>query len=412
MEYCGMNTLYFDMQSGISGDMIAGAFCDLGLDINELRSILSSLPIADEFEIEAVQTEKQGITGTDFTVTVKGDHHHHRTNRDIREMILAADIPEPVAQKAIDIFSALARAEGAVHGKDPDDVHFHEVGAVDSIVDILTAAYGLVHFKAEACYCSPFSFGSGSVQTQHGELSVPVPAVLKLTEGSEVRFTDIPFEITTPTGAAVVTSCTDRTQSLPPFRLTGTGYGFGKKETGKGVNALRIMLGVTDDRHEASVELVTDIDDSTPETIGLVAEKLLEAGALDCTITQILMKKGRPGSRLTVLSPKAISRKLKRLIFTETTTFGIRETLITRTILEREMITVTIQGHKISCKAGYLEGELMTVSPEYEDCKAAAEKSGLSFREIYTQAQTLGRDKINAECGMRWSETKTPVGEE
>jgi uncharacterized protein (TIGR00299 family) protein len=383
-----MTVLYIDMISGISGDMFAGALIDLGLDPEELKKILSCLPIKNEFEISVDSKEDTGLQGTDFKVLLsEQSSSHSRTMKDIKELLDISSLPQKTKELSIEIFTVLAKAEGAVHHQQWTDVHFHEVGAVDSIVDIVTAAFGIEYFNPKNCYSSPFRFGTGHVKTQHGKLPVPVPAVLELAQTSPSVFTGISMELTTPTGAAIIRTIVPEPGKIPPeLILKGTGHGWGKNSIESMPNMLRIMKGEESKLQADLVELKTDIDDSTPETIGYLFERLLEEGALDAAAASVIMKKGRPGNRISVITDRAHANTLKRVLFRETTTLGIREIPITRTILERETVTVSLDEGDITCKIGYLDDEQVTVAPEYEDCRKAAQDSGSPLKEIYSKA--------------------------
>jgi uncharacterized protein (TIGR00299 family) protein len=379
--------LYFDMLSGISGDMCAGAFLDLGLDPKELEKTLSCLSLDDEFSLSIDKKEDKGLQGTTFKVMLTGQSHHQRTMKDIQKLLKDSSLPPKTRDLAVDIFTNLAKAEAVIHNQEWTDVHFHEVGAVDSIIDIVTAAFAVEYFNADICCSSPFRLGTGHTESQHGRLPVPVPAVLQLTQGLPVIFTGIPMELTTPTGAAIIKTLVQDPGAVPPeLQITGTGHGWGSRSMDSMPNMLRIMMGTESGQESALIELKTDIDDSTPETIGYLFERLLEAGALDAAATSVIMKKGRPGNRISVITDTAHADDLKRILFKETTTLGVREVPITRTILEREKITVTLKEGDISCKVGYLDRERVTVAPEYEDCRRAAQDSGSPLKEIYSKA--------------------------
>ena len=379
--------LYFDMFSGISGDMCAGAFLDLGLDKSELEDILSRLPLKEEYSLSIDHKEVSGMTGTDFTVTVPEKKKPHRTMSTIEDMLNNSSLPDKTRETALRIFTLLAQAEGKVHNKDWKEVHFHEVGAVDSIVDIVACAFAIEYFEAVSCYSSPFHLGSGHITCDHGCLPVPVPAVLELTQTFPVVFTGIQTELTTPTGAAIIRALVESPGTPPPeFTISATGLGCGKKEVEETPNMLRIISGNSETVTSSLVELTTDIDDSTPEIIGYLSERVFEAGALDCTVSQILMKKGRPGNRVSILALNRDKEKIRHILFQETTTFGIREAPVVRSKLRRDSLSVKIPEGTVSCKIGFLDNERVTVSPEYEDCREIARSSGVPLKTIYEQA--------------------------
>ncbi|MFH1708200.1 MAG: nickel pincer cofactor biosynthesis protein LarC [Planctomycetota bacterium] len=414
--------LWFDMFSGISGDMVAGAFLDLGLDRRELAGVLGALPVAGEFRLAVRRRTIGGIRGTDFCVHpvhphghdhARGHDGHHRTMRDIARMLNAAPLPPRTRRLAIDIFTVLAKAEGRVHGVPWPTVHFHEVGAVDSIVDIVTAAFAVDRLDITACHASPFRLGTGTVRTQHGLLPVPPPAVAELVRGLAVAPDDTPMELTTPTGAAIVRTLVRDPGPPAAFTVTATGYGCGKRERTGLPNLLRLVLGAPAAAAPGDgevIELVTDIDDATPQTVGYLFEKLLEAGALDCTAAAVVMKKNRPGTRLTVLTDAAHAAALRRVLFVETPTFGIREHAMRRTVLDRGFVTVDLPEGPVRCKVGRFEGRVVTVTPEYEDCRAIARAAGRPLRAVQAAAAELARTRLAAGRRRRAAPPKTTRG--
>lgn len=387
--------LYFDMFCGISGDMCAGAFLDLGLDRTELTDLLSHLPLENEYSLSFETKQTNGMSGIDFKVNLPEAEHSHRTMGDIEDMLKRSSLPQKTRETALCIFTVLAGAEGRVHHQEWRDVHFHEAGAVDSIIDIVACSFAIEYFDITSCYSSPFRFGTGTVECRHGTLPVPVPAVVELTRGSSCVFTEIPTELTTPTGAAIIRALVDTPGGHPPeFTVSHTGLGCGDTSIEGMPNMLRIIAGDSLTAASPLVELTTDIDDSTPETVGYLFGRILSAGALDCTAAQILMKKGRPGYRITVLCTNRESENLKRILFRETSTFGIRETPAVRSKLKRESVSVTLSSGTVSCSIGYLDNEIVTVSPEYEDCRKIGERSGIPLKNIYAEAAAKAEELI------------------
>jgi len=379
--------LYFDMFSGISGDMCAGAFIDMGLDEKEVKRILSLLPLDREYSFSVKKKQVGSITGTDFSVSLSPDGHEHRTMKDIREMLEDSGLPQRTKETAVRIFTLLAKAEGKIHGREWENVHFHETGAVDSIIDITVSAFALEYFNVTSCYSSPFHLGTGQVTCEHGTLPVPAPAVLELIKNTPAIFTEIETELTTPTGAALIRAAAESPGAVPPeFTVSATGLGCGKKDIPEIPNMLRIVSGEESTVTSPLVELTTDIDDSVPEHVGYLTEKILSAGALDCTVTHVLMKKGRPGIRISVLCSRQDREMMKRILFRETSTFGIREVPAVRSKLRKETVSAELPYGTVSCTIGYLDNERVTVSPEYENCRTIALSEGIPLKAVYTQA--------------------------
>jgi len=396
--------LYFDMMAGISGDMCLGAFVDLGMDVQALDDILGRLPVASEFSLEVTEKRRNGMKATDVAVHTHEGGHHHRTMSDIRRMLEEAGLPARTKETALRAFTILAEAEARVHGTAPDEVHFHEAGAVDSIVDLVGCAFAMEYFDVDACWSSPFMLGTGTVTCAHGTLPVPVPAVLELVRGCPAVFSGIPTELTTPTGAAFIRAVVESPGEPPPeFTISSTGLGAGKKDTGSVPNMLRLIAGETETVNQPVVEISTDVDDSTPEMIGHLFDRILSAGALDCTVIPVMMKKGRPGNRISVLARRGDVPLIKKVIFEETTTLGVREWSVTRSRLRKRRIGVSIPGGTVSCVLGYLDGELVTISPEYEDCRKAAAAAGMPLKTVYRraveEAEKLSKHGTHEESG-------------
>lgn len=390
-----MNRLaYFDTFSGASGDMIVGALIDAGLGIDELRSELAKLPL-EGYSIAAEKTEKNSLAAMKFDVVVEhsGHHHHHHHHQhrnlgDIVGIIDSSALAAAVKDKAKRVFVRLAEAEAAVHGVGIDEVHFHEVGAVDSIVDIVGAAIALELLGVTEIVSGPLRFGSGTVTAQHGVLPLPAPATARLAEGFPVEHTGIQGELTTPTGAAVLTALADSFGPPPPMTLERTGLGAGAADRAERPNVLRVMIGTRDDsRSDRVLILEANIDDASAEIIGHASESLLAAGALDVFAVPIQMKKSRPGTLLSVIARPEDRAALEDIVFRETTTFGVRRREEPRTKLERRSVEVEVRGTKVRVKLGLLDGEVVTVAPEYDDCARLARETGAPLRQIYAAAR-------------------------
>ena len=387
---------YFDTFSGASGDMIVAALLDAGVDFERFRTELAKLPL-DGFKLEAAKVQKNSIAATKFNVHVHehkhGEHHHHphRNLHDITSLIDASGLSSNVKGMANKIFRRLAEAEAAVHGKPVGEVHFHEVGAVDSIIDIVGAALALEMLGVQKIFSGPLRFGSGTVECQHGVLPLPAPATARLAESFPVEFTGIKGELTTPTGAAILTTVADF--STPPsMNVTATGFGAGTADRPERANVLRVIIGKEcASSLDRVVILQANIDDMTGEQFGFAAEALFAAGALDVFFTPAQMKKMRPGTLLTAIAKPERREALMEVMFRETTTFGVRWHEEPRVTLERRFDEIELHGMKVRIKLGLLDGKVVSASPEYEDCAKVAREKNLPLREIYIKAQAKFR---------------------
>ena len=386
-----MKIAYFDCFAGISGDMVLGAVLDAGADEARFRQELAKLPI--EVDLQVSKVVKQGIQATDVRVIVPHEHHHRRLN-DIEALIEAADLSESVKARSIAVFHRLAEAEGAVHGISPEEVTFHEVGAVDAIADIVGSAIGMELLGIEEVYASPLPMGHGFVEAAHGKIPLPAPATVEILKGVPVYDAGIQGELVTPTGAAIIRTLASEFGEMPPMTLQATGYGAGKTEF-PFPNVLRLMIGepcsqsdVSDrDKLQTRVAIVeTNIDDMNPEFYDLVFERLFKAGALDVYLTPIYMKKNRPANLLTAICPVETKDEVSQVILTETTTFGVRISMASRRCLERKWETVSTRYGEIRIKIGLMGDKQITASPEYEDCKRAAEAHNVPVRTVYQEA--------------------------
>ena len=386
-----MKIAYFDCFAGISGDMVLGAVLDAGADEARFRQELAKLPI--EFDLQVSEVVKNGIEATDVRVIVPHEHHHRRLN-DIEALIEAADLSESVKARSIAVFHRLAEAEGAVHGISPEEVTFHEVGAVDAIADIVGSAIGMELLGIEEVYASPLPMGHGFVEAAHGKIPLPAPATVEILKGVPVYDAGIQGELVTPTGAAIIRTLASEFGEMPPMTLQATGYGAGKTEF-PFPNVLRLMIGepcsqsdVSDrDKLQTRVAIVeTNIDDMNPEFYDLVFERLFKAGALDVYLTPIYMKKNRPANLLTAICPVETKDEVSQVILTETTTFGVRISMASRRCLERKWETVSTRYGDIRIKVGLMGDKQITASPEYEDCKRAAEAHNVPVRTVYQEA--------------------------
>jgi uncharacterized protein (TIGR00299 family) protein len=379
-------TLFFQCQSGISGDMTIGALLDLGIDTQEFESQLALLPL-EGYNIEIGKRDINGIQATDFHVHIDDSGHEHRNLSDIINIISSSGLSRVVQNLSTEIFRTIAEAEARVHGKPVDEIHFHEVGAVDSIVDIVGAAVCVELLKVSAVMSSPLPMGSGHTRCAHGIIPVPAPATVEILKGVPVYSAGIEGELVTPTGAAIIRQLADEFGPMPAMKLEKVGYGAGKK-TFSIPNILRVFLGeTTKEQIDELVLLETNIDDLNPETYSYLIPLLLERGARDAYLTHLIMKKGRPAVMLSVLCGKNDTRRMEDLIFRETTTLGIRRQTVQRRSLDRRSLSLDTRWGKVKVKAAYLDGRLLRFSPEYEECRRLAGQMGLPLKAVYDGLQ-------------------------
>lgn len=378
-----MKILYCDTQLGASGDMLVGALLDLGLPVSVLQQQLSSLSFSN-FAIAPVKVTRHGISGIQAGITSAEDHHH-RNIASIKEIIDAASCSDRVKNNAMAVFETLARAESHIHGIPVEEVHFHEIGAIDSIVDILAFCIGIEYLGIDKLLYSAFAFGVGTILTQHGIMPLPAPATLKITEGKQIFFTDKKGELTTPTAAAILTALGDQSASFQGL-AAATGIGFGTRDYGFPSYTRVLLLEDTQTtEYQSLCVLECTIDDMNPELIPYVADVLLHAGALDVNYHQVIAKKGRPGIVLWLLCQIENSPKLREIIFSQTTTLGVRAYTVDRYSLPRETATISLYGETIRIKTASRFKEL-SPKPEFEDCKAVALKTGKPLINIIEEA--------------------------
>jgi len=389
-----MKTLYFDCFSGASGNMILGGLIELGVDADVLRSELAKLDLSG-IELVIDKVDRSGINSTH--VEVKYPHEHvHRHLRDIVKIIDGSSLSETVKQRAVAIFTRLAEAEAKVHGISVERVHFHEVGALDAIVDIVGACIGFEMLGIERFVSSSLNLGSGSVEIAHGKFPVPPPAVAELVRGVPVYSSEGTGELVTPTGAAIITTVCDSYGVLPEIALEQVGYGAGTRDTKGSPNTIRLMLGETTGDHVVSkgrseklAVLESNIDDASPQTLGFVMDRAFELNALDCWFTPIQMKKNRPATLLAVLCEYADVAKIQEMLFRETTTLGIRKREVERTSLERTVESVSTEFGEVQVKVSSLNGKTITRKPEFDDLKRIAESSGLTLRSVEAAVERI-----------------------
>ncbi|MBS4008635.1 MAG: nickel pincer cofactor biosynthesis protein LarC [Clostridium sp.] len=383
-----MKIIYFDCFAGASGDMLLAALLDAGAPLEAVKQELACLPLSG-YELKLKRVLKKGISALDLTVAITEEQLTHRHYHQIATMLNASALSPQVKAMSLTIFNRLAEAEGKIHGKAAADVHFHEVGAVDSIVDIVGIAAALNSLGADKIYSSPLHCGSGFVRCAHGELPVPAPATLELLSGVPVYSRGIEAELLTPTGAAVLSALAEF-GPLPSMTVSKSGYGAGKKELSI-ANLLRVIIGetaapATDYLREETVILEANIDDMNPEFYSYISEKLFTAGALDVTLIPVQMKKGRPGVMLSVLAGQRQEKPLLEIIFSETTTLGIRRLTAEKLMLPRRLVSVQTAYGPVRVKIAEANNRIINAAPEYQDCRQLAEASGAPLKKIYSAA--------------------------
>lgn len=388
-----MRCVYFDCFSGASGDMIVGALLDAGLAIETLRTELDKLGLSG-YHIEASRVKRGGIAATGFKVVIDRPEQKRRHLRQIVEAIDGSGLSERIKRDSRRIFRRLAEAEAGIHDTDVEKVHFHEVGAVDAIVDIVGACVALEKLGIEQVTVSALPTGTGFVDCEHGKLPVPAPATAALLVGFPVAPSDVEAELTTPTGAAVLTTLGESFGSRPAMDVASVGYGAGAREMEHGPNLLRVIIGETETKARADRMWVleTNIDDMPAELFEVLFERLFAAGAMDVFTTAIQMKKGRPGVKLSVILADERRTVAEDIVFRETTTFGIRAYEVERHKLGRESVKVHTQWGEVSVKLGRLGRELVTVSPEYDDCRRIAARHGVALKDVYEKVRQAARD--------------------
>jgi pyridinium-3,5-bisthiocarboxylic acid mononucleotide nickel chelatase len=392
-----MRIVYFEPFSGISGDMVLGALLDLGLDLETLQQQLRALPLQG-YRLSSRTCSKAGIRAIKFDVNdlsgseeVAAVRHSHTSYREIRNMIQSSQLSAWVKGKSLEAFRRLAEAEAKIHDRVLEEVEFHEVGAIDSIVDIVGCMIGLERFLPAVFLSAPVNVGQGTLRCQHGIYPAPGPATEELLKGIPTYSDTISGELTTPTGATLLATMVERFGPRPLMRVEGTGYGAGSRDLAGVANVLRVSVGEVrmdqpDSGREQVAVIEATIDDMNPQIYGYFQERAFEQGALDVYATPVQMKKNRPAMELTVVcAPEGIDR-LSRLIFAETTTIGIRYTIAERKTLQREYVEVQTEYGAITIKVSSLDGRRMNFVPEYEDCRRLAVDNGVALKEIQAAA--------------------------
>ncbi|MDQ1268916.1 MAG: pyridinium-3,5-bisthiocarboxylic acid mononucleotide nickel chelatase [Thermodesulfobacteriota bacterium] len=383
--------LYLDMMAGIAGDMFLGALVDLGVPVEWLKRKLSA--VLDGFDLRTEIVFRHHLRAVNLYVDVT-DHVTHRHYTHIRQMIESADLPDQVRANALTAFKLIAQAEAHIHGKDIETVHFHEIGGIDSLVDIIGSFLALDYLGVDQVAATPVPLGSGTIKCAHGTIPVPVPATVAILKGLQVRGSDAKTEIVTPTGAAIVATLAPQFGGMPDMQIEKVGYGAGKRDIGASVpNLLRLVLGTPSVVKNSADNILSDqvhvlytnVDDMSPESLGFVMDRLMDKGALDVSFTPAFMKKNRPATRIEVICRPAQLQVLADVLLSETTTIGVRYHLCDRMILKREPVEVETSLGRVSAKKITSPSGRARIMPEYDECKRIALEQELPFYQVYEQ---------------------------
>jgi len=396
-----MRTLYFDCFAGASGNMILGALIGLGVDADDLIKQLRLLKVPD-FQIEFFEQEKSGVKALYAEVKVP-DEKKHRHLPEIERIIVESGLSDQVKNRALKIFRKIAEAEAKIHGIPVEKIHFHEVGAMDSILDIVGACIGFEILEVQKFCCSPINVGQGFVQMQHGKFPVPAPAVTEILQGIPIYSNEIQGELITPTGAAIIATVCTEFGKIPELKLEKVAYGAGKRDYPNFPNVLRLLLGKETEKGNKTFEisetgesfeqnpeeetrnlilLETNVDDVSPEVIGFFMERAFNIGALDCWVTPIQMKKSRPGVMISLLCEKQREQEFTELLYSETSTLGVRSYEIKRKALKRQIVEFKSKYGKVDLKISYFGDKVINIKPEYEQIREIAFKFNKPFKQI------------------------------
>jgi pyridinium-3,5-bisthiocarboxylic acid mononucleotide nickel chelatase len=378
--------VHFQPVGGAAGDMTLASLVAAGAPMREITNSLHNLGVA--FDLAAERVEISGVAALRATVT-HPEQHAHRAFKDVRDLVEGAGLPERVSSRALEAFRLLAVAEGAVHDRDPEDVTFHEVGAVDAIVDVVGSCVALELLDAETVSCGPLPMGNGVVGSSHGLLPAPAPATLEVLKGSRVRWVDEPHETTTPTGAALMSALTGGSfsDSAPPMELRQVGYGAGRIRLDNAPNLLRAVVGKLEGAPGEVELLEANVDDAPGELLGAAVERLLAAGALDAWLEPIVMKRGRGAYKVCALVRSGDRERISYLLMRETGALGVRYLHAGRTVAERRVVEVELPYGTCRVKVGSLDGEDFVFAPEYSDAARLAENAGLPLPVVYSDAR-------------------------
>jgi uncharacterized protein (TIGR00299 family) protein len=379
-----VTTLYLDCVGGLAGDMLLAALVDAGAELETLRELPTALGL-ERVAIDVERVERQGVGALQLHVEARDDDEHRHYAR-IRELVENADLPERAKTRSLDAFRRLAEVEGGIHGVSPDDVHFHELGSLDTLIDVCGAFVLLDELGVERVVCSPLPFARGFVNAAHGVLPLPAPATLGLLEGAVLVGVDTEAELVTPTGAAIAATAVDEWGGLPPLTLERVGYGAGTKDLPDRPNLVRVVLGTAPIRTRQVVLLETNLDDLSPELVPDAIARCFEGGALDVWTVPAHMKKGRPGFVLTALARPDAEAAVARALLEETSALGVRVSRLERYELDREERVVELDGRTVRVKVGILDGRVVNVAPEHDDCAAVAKETGRSVKSVWAAA--------------------------
>ncbi len=389
-----MKILYFDLISGASGDMILGALIDAGVSVKALKAELGALHL-EEFDLQTREVSKNGFQATKVEVLI-GKQPPERHLAEILEIIHSSDLPQSVAEGAAAIFLKIAQTEAGIHGTTLDQVHLHELGGTDTIVDVTGTLLALNMLEIDHIHASPVPLGSGFITGAHGQIPLPAPATIRLLEGIPVYGVDIQAELVTPTGAGLLSSLVDEFGPAPEMVLEAVGYGAGSRDLPT-PNLLRALIGRSRSSAEGSTRqlilLESNLDDLNPEIYPYLMDRLFQEGALDVILNPVHMKKNRPGIHIQVLAEPSLADKLREILFLETTTLGVRQIQVTRHALPRKSVTVTTTYGKIRVKVASGPGGEPKISPEFEDCQKLAREHSLPLTQIYQEALNAYRAK-------------------
>ncbi len=393
-----MKIAYFDCSAGISGDMCLGALMDAGVPLKKIEQGLKALP-AKGYSLKARRVKRASVAATKVDVVLEGGGKRARAWHDIERIVRRSSLSAQIKQMGLNIFRRLFEAEGKVHGEAFQKTHLHELAAVDCIVDVFGTMLGLMHLGVDRVLSSPVNLGSGFVMTAHGRLPVPAPATAELVKGIPVYSSAVPFELTTPTGAAILREVTDGFAHMPPTKIERIGYGAGQKDLSEMPNTLRLFLG--DDsslKRSEDVQRVTvvetNIDDMNPQLYEYVMDRLFGSGALDVFLTQVIMKKGRPGTILTVLCNEEKRPDMTDILFRETTTIGVRFYEASRITLDRETRKIETEFGRVRMKQSKMADGTLKITPEYDDCRKIAKRHGIpvsTVMQLVTNREKTGR---------------------
>jgi pyridinium-3,5-bisthiocarboxylic acid mononucleotide nickel chelatase len=396
-----MKLAYFDCPAGVSGDMLLGALVDCGVSIEEIKEGLALLPIQG-FEISVKRVNKSGLISTQVEVLVD-DNVKERRLAEILKLILESKLPEKIKEKGLEVFQRIGSVEAGIHGLDVEEVHLHELGGLDTIIDVVGVFLGMEILKIDRVFASPLPLGTGFIQSAHGTIPLPAPATLVLLEGVPIIGSEFKVELVTPTGAALLTSLVDEFGTMPPMRLLKTGYGAGKRDLSI-PNVLRLLVGEGIEpsssncpfQEEKLVCLECNIDNMNPEIYSYLSDCLFNAGALDVSLIPIYMKKNRPGVLVTVLCSEESAEQLLEILFSETTTLGIRQYTVNRYSVERHITQVSTPYGKVNVKFSKKGENSWSYSPEYEDCRRLASEHHIPMMKIYHAAEYAAEEYLKS----------------